>query len=277
MSFIQILSRPKNAFAIEAENVENNNWKKACTETGEEYFYNNAGESQWAYPTGNGKFIPSWDVNWDKQPVSKVGVVHQIVLIRHGQYADVSLNDLGREQALITANRLKILLQSRDIAPIKKYFYSTVPRAQETSDIILTQLSDQSLKPEPCTMLREGAVARPDPPTNPKWQPTDAKFEMDGARVEAAFKTYFSRPPERAESSFTTVLVCHGNVIRYLVARALQFPPETWTRLRVFNASITILEIRHDGVVILRALGDTGHFDGSMITDNHKIHKFIPK
>ena len=43
------------------------------------------------------------------------------------------------------------------------------------------------------------------------------------------------------------IIVCHMNVIRYFVLRALQLPPEAWLRLGGFNGSIAHLTIRPCG------------------------------
>ena len=46
------------------------------------------------------------------------------------------------------------------------------------------------------------------------------QFYTDGARIEAAFRKYFHRaPPSQTEDSYE-VLVCHANVIRYVVCRS---------------------------------------------------------
>jgi serine/threonine-protein phosphatase PGAM5 len=51
-------------------------------------------------------------------------------------------------------------------------------------------------------------------------------FFEDGSRIEAAFRKYFYRAePEQLEDSYE-IIVCHANVIRYFLCRALQFPPE---------------------------------------------------
>jgi len=57
------------------------------------------------------------------------------------------------------------------------------------------------------------------------------------------------------------IIVCHANVIRYFVCRALQIPPEAWLRFCIFNCSLTYLTIRPTGGVSLRILGDIGHLD----------------
>ena len=43
------------------------------------------------------------------------------------------------------------------------------------------------------------------------------------------------------------------------------------------NGSVTILDIRSDGIVTLKSLGDTGHFSPELITDNQKVVNFAPK
>ena len=79
---------------------------------------------------------------------------------------------------------------------------------------------------------------------------------------------YIHRAPENQTENYSTVFVCHGNVIRYFVMRALQLPTEAWLRTAVYNASITIVEIYPSGKVSLRNFGDVGHFEPENITYN---------
>ena len=62
------------------------------------------------------------------------------------------------------------------------------------------------------------------------------------------------------------VIVCHANVIRYFICRALQLPPEAWLRISLKHASITWLTIRPDGRVSVRGVGEAGHFPPKMLT-----------
>lgn len=55
------------------------------------------------------------------------------------------------------------------------------------------------------------------------------------------------------------IVVCHGNVIRYFVLRAIQCPPEAWLRLCTFNCSISHVVIHPNGGVSLNSIGDVGH------------------
>jgi len=67
------------------------------------------------------------------------------------------------------------------------------------------------------------------------------------------------------------IIVCHGNVIRYMFCRALQLPPEAWLRLTTFNCSLTYMAVRPTGTVSCRMLGDIGHlgYDHTTFSMHH--------
>lgn len=228
-----------------------------------------------------------WDNNWDRrdprsltkplqthseddnkyseQSTTTTKATRHIILIRHGQYntagktdSERILTDLGRLQAQATAKRLKELS-----LPYTLIVRSTMSRAQETSKIIEEAL--QNVAVEDDSLLIEGAPIQPDPPIH--WK-VERHFFQDGPRIEAAFRKYFHRADPSQEKDTYTILVCHANVIRYFVCRALQFPPEAWMRFSLNHASITWLSIRPSGRVSLLTLGDTGHMEPKAITTN---------
>ncbi|OXB64029.1 hypothetical protein ASZ78_013455 [Callipepla squamata] len=203
-----------------------------------------------------------------------------IFLIRHSQYnldgradKDRTLTPLGREQAELTGRRLASLgLKFNQIV------HSSMTRATETTEIISKYLP--GVKKISTDLLREGAPIEPDPPVS-HWKPeavvtfhltlfssfmwTMAYYE-DGARIEAAFRNFIHRADVKQEEDSYEIFVCHANVIRYIVCRALQFPPEGWLRMSLNNGSITHLVIRPNGRVALRTLGDTGFMPPEKIT-----------
>lgn len=188
-------------------------------------------------------------------------------LIRHGQYhvhgaTDLErvLTDLGRKQAVFTGERLKTLQ-----LPWTSVVISTMSRAQETGKLILASLADPKLEIIHDSILVEGAPIAPHPPVN-HWRPEPHQFFQDGARIEAAFRKYFHRADSTQEKDSYTLMVCHANVIRYFVCRALQFPPEAWLRLSLNHASITWLTVGPSGRVILRTLGDSGFMPPEYVT-----------
>ncbi|XP_020510471.1 serine/threonine-protein phosphatase PGAM5, mitochondrial isoform X4 [Labrus bergylta] len=232
-------------------------------------------------PTGH-----SWDFNWDKRDPSaltngkkkdnaaedpsseqdngKPKATRNILLIRHSQYNLSGSNDkeriltpLGREQAELTGQRLAALGLKYDVL-----VHSSMARATETANIISKHLTGVELLR--CDLLREGAPIEPVPPVT-HWKP-DAVYHEDGARIEAAFRRYIHRAdPKQKEDSYE-IIVCHANVIRYFVCRALQFPPEGWLRMGLNNGSITWLTIRPSGRVALRTLGDSGFMPPDKLT-----------
>ena len=244
------------------------------------WYEKQSGESYWEKVDFNppSAALDQWDDDWDnlQHKANKNNAVHQIVLIRHGQY-DTStkhdekrvLTDLGVKQAIACGKQLKRLIDGGILKPIDRIFYSTMTRATQTYNLIYPSLPPMPPhKSLPCSMIREGTVAKTIPEFS-SWAkhggPSDESVTLVGSRVEAAFKNYFHRAPESAEKSYSTVLVCHGNVIRYFVARALQLPPTSWSRYSLAHTGVVVLEIYPSGKVAL-LLGDTGHCEPEMIT-----------
>lgn len=91
--------------------------------------------------------------------------------------------NLGQEQALLTGKRLKDLVDGKILFPIRSVHYSTMKRATETCQLILSELPpiDQH-QVQPCSMIREGAVCRPEPPSQ-QWHPSEESFVKNGLQV----------------------------------------------------------------------------------------------
>jgi len=198
--------------------------------------------------------------------VIKPTATRHVILVRHGQYEmdhkdrnKKVLTQLGREQAAVTGDRLKAL----DIK-FNRMTISTMVRAQETGNIIGEKFPE--LPKEHCSLLQEGAPYPP-VPSSKAWTPDRSQtFFQDNPRIEGAFRKYIHRAsPSQTEDSYD-LIVCHGNVIRYFVCRALQFPPEGWLRMSTGNCGLTWLTIRPNGNVSLRNFGDTGHLPPDMVT-----------
>lgn len=138
-------------------------------------------------------------------------------------------------------------------------------RAKETGEIIRKTLPD--VPHEYCDFLREGAPCIPEPKSS-SWRPDHYEVFQESARIEAAFRKYIHRAEPEQKTDSIEVYVCHANVIRYFVCRALQFPTEGWLRLAIANCGITWLTIKPSGNVVLRSMGDTGHLHPDWITRN---------
>ncbi|XP_077317190.1 serine/threonine-protein phosphatase PGAM5, mitochondrial-like [Lithobates pipiens] len=231
-------------------------------------------------------FTRSWDPNWDRrEPFSLINLNdlkgndvdlqnqlkkynakarRHIFLVRHGQYnvngetdSEKVLTPLGREQANLTGQRLANLGYTYN-----EMNYSTLQRAQETSEIIGQHLV--GVKCIGSDLLREGDPIKPEPPSK-HWKP-DVVYFADGPRIESAFRSFIHRADYEQKDESYEIIVCHDNVIRYIVCRALQLPPEAWLRMDLNHGSITELVIHHNGRVTLRMLGDAGYMPPSKLS-----------
>ncbi|XP_024083857.1 serine/threonine-protein phosphatase PGAM5, mitochondrial isoform X2 [Cimex lectularius] len=210
-----------------------------------------------------------WDSNWDFREGLENGqdtklAKRFIILIRHGQYhtdgkteSEMKLTELGREQARMTGQRLKELG-----IRYTKLIHSPMTRARETAEIIHEFIPD--VPTEECPLLEEGSPIEPEPPSK-TWRPPHY-YHQDGARIEAAFRKYFHRASPHQEKDTYEIIVCHANVIRYFVCRALQIPPEAWLRFSLRHASMTSIIIYDGGKVSLRSFGDAGYMPPHTIT-----------
>ncbi len=167
----------------------------------------------------------------------------------------------------MTGSRILDLLKARQLYPLKYVYYSTMTRATETFQQIEPFLP-KNLRPDNIVgsdLIQEGAPFPPEPPAH-NWLVNEEDFRVDGARIEKAFQEYIHRAGSEETKPYSSLFVCHGNVIRYFLMRALQFDRAAWLRLSLYNGSITIIDISQDGTVSVRAVGDTGHFKPEMIT-----------
>ena len=218
---------------------------------------------------------PRWDWNWDqRQPVTDdnnsnerrgVKASRHLILIRHGQYnldgkddSERYLTQLGRDQASSTGVRLADMN-----LPYTHILHSNMTRAVETAQLISQHLPHVKML-DSDGILREGSPIRPEPRVG--GYRYDHQYITDGSRIEAAFRRYFHRAESSQTEDSYEIIVCHANVIRYFVCRALQFPPEAWLRISLKHASLTWLTIRPDGRVSIRGLGEAGHLKPEMLT-----------
>lgn len=233
--------------------------------------------------------VTKWDFNWDRRDPSHLvspskggeddtryqrdlesmesKSVRHLLLIRHGQYnlngatdKECVLTTKGVEQAEMTGKRLATLN-----FPYTQMMRSTMTRAQQTADHILSQMKRGAFPIEDDKMLEEGAPCPPEPPIY-GYDPLSYEYFQEGSRIEAAFRNHVYRADCRQLKDSYDIIVCHGNVIRYFVCRALQLPPEAWLRMDVRHGSITWLCVWPNGLVSLRCLGDTGHFPPNLLT-----------
>ena len=191
------------------------------------------------------------------------GPVHTLVLVRHGNYApDPSVDEnigphlspIGVAQAHLAANALAALPRFDGL------YASPMQRARDTAAVIGAddfpdrkfEVVDDLAECTPPTPL--GEVAKTEPP---------ADMAACKARLDRLHARFFTAANGQDRSD---LLVCHGNVIRYLVTRALGVDTGAWLAMSIGNASITTIRIDADGRAHVIAVGDVGHIPPAMRT-----------
>jgi len=187
-----------------------------------------------------------------------------IYLVRHGYYdwdndddPDVGkgLVALGRQQARLIAARL-------DALPITftSLQASAMTRARQTAQIMAPHFPELELQIHrdirECTMTTRRQDIMDD------LEPGEAA-ECE-AQLEQAWRRLFV--PATGEADEHDIVVCHGNVVRWFVTRALDVDPTAWLGMSVANTSLTTIQVRADGSFKVLGVGDSGHVPYRMNT-----------
>ncbi len=187
-----------------------------------------------------------------------------IYLVRHGQYDHADRRDeftgralvpLGVAQARLLAARLKAMP-----AAFTSLTSSTMTRARQTAQVIGRDFPGLELRQDP-------AISECTPPTWRKDIMAEEKaeeMEQCVKNIEGFFKERFIPSPDAADRH--DIVVCHGNVIRYIVAKVLRVDPMSWLQMSISNCSLTIIRVHPDGAMKLDAFGDYGHIPENMRT-----------
>ncbi|HET8899938.1 MAG TPA: histidine phosphatase family protein [Rhodanobacteraceae bacterium] len=187
---------------------------------------------------------------------SETPAARTIILVRHGSYVEDPATDpkigphlspLGVAQAYLVGARLAGWPDRFDAMLV-----SPMQRARDTAAAIGTRFPGRHF-----TVV--DALAECLPPTRRAEITADEKPADMAAcvkRLDRVFAVWF-KPASGHEE--TDLMVCHGNVIRYLVTRALGVDTKAWLEMSVGNASITRIRVEADGRFKVLSVGDVGH------------------
>lgn len=184
-----------------------------------------------------------------------------LFLVRHGQYdtedstaREGGLTETGRAQARQVAQRLRGM-------QFDAVYCSTLRRAEETAAIIAAELPGAEV--QRARVLCECVPCIPPAFAHyfTKTRPED--LEHGASQSLAAYERFFKRP---GRASRRELLVCHGNLIRSFVCRALDLPIESWLNFNTHNCSLTIIHVFGDGLRIMESFNDIGHLPAELHT-----------
>jgi serine/threonine-protein phosphatase PGAM5 len=81
------------------------------------------------------------------------------------------------------------------------------------------------------------------------------------AQLERLAATLFA-PSTRGDRH--ELVVCHGNVTRWLVTKALDVDVDSWLVMSIGHASVTVLRVDAEGGVRVLSVGDVGHLPANL-------------
>lgn len=189
--------------------------------------------------------------------------MREVVLVRHGHYvADPAIDEkvgpglspIGVAQAKLAGARL-----GSDLSRVDGLYVSPMQRARDTAASIGNTFPGQAFD-----VIADMAECTP-PTRREDIMATETQESTAAckAQLDRLFERFFET---KADAGRTDVLVCHGNVIRYLVTRALGVDTAAWLEMSVGHASVTRIRIEPDGRLKVIAVGDIGHIPPNMRT-----------
>ena len=189
--------------------------------------------------------------------------VRTIYLVRHGNYAPdpkadeklgPGLSPLGVAQAHLAGARLAGLPVHFD-----GLYASPLQRAKDTAAIIAGDFPGRGF-----TVVDD--LAECTPPTRRAEIMKDEKPEALAACAAAIDRDFARFFVPAAGNEHSDLIVAHGNVIRYLVTRALGVETNSWLGMSIGHASITKVRIEANGNMQVIYVGDIGHIPPNLQT-----------
>lgn len=193
-----------------------------------------------------------------------------LYLIRHGQYDTGVQHRDGGNLTRMGIEQAKYAAQAFVNLPINAIHCSTMIRAVETANIIsqLVKMDFQTYD-----LLREAIPSIPPRiaehilalmQNDPSF--THETIHEERKRADAAFEHFFTAPDEDSEP-IHELLVCHGNILRYLTCRALDINVDTWAKMNINHCAITSISVDSQGRMRLVTHNETRHLPPELVTD----------
>lgn len=222
-----------------------------------------------------------------------------VILVRHGHYINAHargapdsqqvLSQMGRQQAEFTGTYLEQLYARAPTRHDITVFHSDMTRAVETAHAIGKDVGHCVLSAT--SLLREGWPGRPYSNLTPMSEllpGAGGKAELerlDAERMELAFQTFFTQSSassrgrsgddggdddcEDEEQFSYQVVVCHANLIRFFLCRAMGVPPTGhWGHLEINHCGVSRVDVSEHRPLKILSVNETGHLPPSLITSS---------
>jgi serine/threonine-protein phosphatase PGAM5 len=199
-------------------------------------------------------------------PPDDRGVARRLaMLVRHGDYRPEpeELTDIGREQVRLTAGRLAA-------GPgIDRIVHSPMPRAVQTAELLAAELGVSDLRAD--DVLAECIPSVPaDHLLTEQQRATFAEHGSAhgdaGARQMAAAVERYLAPPDK---DTVELLVSHANVIRWLLATAVNAGPDAWFQQAYYHCALSAIVLRPQRQPAALTVNDASHLPAGLRGLNH--------
>jgi serine/threonine-protein phosphatase PGAM5 len=195
-----------------------------------------------------------------------------LYLVRHGYYhweegVDSQVGNplvpLGVAQARLVSARLRGM-------PVEMSMLhsSTMTRARQTADVIHQDFPELE-------WVKHKKLSECTPTTRRKDVMEDTEPEEVAEceeQLEAAFSEFFVPSPDGDRHE---MIICHANVIRWFVTRALGVDPHAWLGMSLSNCSITVIRINADGTMKILKVGDAGHIPPNLQSGSDRVDRTL--
>ncbi len=184
--------------------------------------------------------------------------IKTILLLRHGQYTkepSERLTSLGRKQASLAGKRLKEMKFS-------KFHFSTMPRAHETAQVV-QKVMGYSKRMHGSELLHECVPGFPKKLRKKHGHTDLKKLKRHKLQADRAYRSIFTY----SKTNRTELVVCHGNIIRYFLCKALGIDTEAWSRFDIKQCGLTVIQLNSKThVMSIISHNDIGHIPPKMQT-----------
>jgi probable phosphoglycerate mutase len=187
-----------------------------------------------------------------------------LYLARHGESAaaqgpkpeDGELTEIGRQQAELLGRRLRGI-------PFSAIHHSPWRRAAQTAEAVAEHLPGVPLHPS--ALLQECVPVVPDRARLTPGQAgvfdrlSSEQLAAGPAQAAAALQAYAGPVAEDRRE----LIIGHGNLINWFVARALDAPDHAWLRMLDYNCALTVIMYSPDRTRLI-SYNDMGHLPPSI-------------
>ena len=202
-------------------------------------------------------------IGWSAEEAEKTDGVRTVYLIRHGEYDSDDESDPTVGKALVPLGVAQARLVGARLRGMPVTFTSlhssTMTRARQTAVVIGEEFPELQLQPS-------ALISECTPPT---WRrdimegETPEDLDACTRQLEKAYPIFFAPSPDADRHD---IVVCHGNVIRYFVTRALGVDTEAWLGMSIANCSLTVITVEANGSMKLLSYSDSGHIPPNLTT-----------